>query len=119
MPTNFSGMSGSPGLYGYAAATLLVFFMVPLSLIVLGAGIVAFYKVDKKRSKNALHAAVSAVAAVILFVVFINLSFLSNIGELAKLFSWSLGFYLMIAAAILFVIAYGVLRTSYSEAKTM
>jgi hypothetical protein len=114
----FSGVTGSPELYGWAFATLLVYLIVPLGIISLGAGIVAYKKVGGKRSKNSLYAAVFSIMAVFLFIVFIQLSLLLNIEEAPSSilqWSWSIGFYLMIISSILFFIAYATIWKIYSE----
>lgn len=114
----FSGVTGSPELYGWAFAALLVYLIVPLGIISLGTGIVAYKKVGEKRSKNSLYAAVFSIMAVFLFIVFIQLSLLLNIEEVPSSilhWSWSTGFYLMILSAILFFIAYVTIWKIYSE----
>lgn len=117
--TDFSsGITGSPELYGWAFAALLVYLIVPLGIISLGTGIVSYKKVGQKRSKNSLYAAVFSIMAVFLFIVFIQLSLLLNIEEAPSSilqWSWSIGFYLMIISSILFFIAYAAIWKIYSE----
>ncbi len=114
----FSGVTGSPELYGWAFAALLVYLIVPLGIISLGTGILAYKKVGQKRNKNSLYAAVFSIMAVFLFIVFIQLSLLLNIEEAPSSilqWSWSIGFYLMIISSILFFIAYATIWKIYSE----
>lgn len=115
----FSGVSGSPELYGYAFATLLLYLIVPLGLLSLVTGTIAYRKLEQKRSKNSLHAAVSSVMTVFLFIIFIQLSLLSNIEEATSIlhWSWSTGFYLMIISSILFFISYVAIRMIHREEK--
>lgn len=118
-PDIFSGTSGSPALYGFAFATLLLYLIVPLGLISLGTSAVAYKKVERKHSKNSLYAAVSSIMTVFLFIIFIQLSLLSNIEEASSIlhWSWSPGFYLMIISAILFFISYTLIWRNYKEGK--
>ncbi|MCK5261474.1 MAG: hypothetical protein KAJ44_04785 [Thermoplasmatales archaeon] len=128
-PTDFSGIPSSPVIYGFAFGTLFLYFILPLCLISLIAGIVAYRKIGQKRSKNSLHAGVSGLMAMFSFISYIQLSYLSNIEEYIKEFEqtegislsssyyWSPGFYLMIISAILFFISYTLIRRNYKEGK--
>lgn len=115
IPTDFSDISGSLGLYGYAAATMLLYFIFPCSLIGVIAGIVGFTKLGKKQSKNPLHAALLSLLAIVLFVIFIYLGILSNIGVMSSFYQWSIGIYLMVLASLLFLGAYGMQKRYYSK----
>lgn len=115
----FSGIPGSPEYYGWAFATLLLYLIVPLGLVSLVVGILAYKKIERERSKNSLHAAVSSIMAVFLFIVYIQLSFLANIEEASSVLPWfwSPGLYLMILSAILFFISYIVIMRVHNEKK--
>ena len=121
-PTDFSGISDSPEIYGIAFGTLFLYFIIPLGLISVITGIFAYRKVERKHSKNSLHAAVSSIVAIFFFIIFMQLTYLSNIegfgieGFSANYY-WSPGFYLMIISAILFFISYTLIRRNYKERK--
>ncbi|UCD14214.1 MAG: hypothetical protein JSW60_02030 [Thermoplasmatales archaeon] len=120
-PTDFSsGITGSPKVYGFAFGTLFLYFIIPLALISLVTGIAAYKKVERKRSKNSLHAGVSSIMAVLFFIVFMQLAYLSNIEEIegfSASYYWYSGFYLMIGSAILFFIVLAIISRIYSEKK--
>ena len=121
-PTDFSGISDSPEIYGIAFGTLFLYFIIPLGLISFITGIFAYRKVKQKHSKNSLHAAVSSIAAIFFFIIFMQLTYLSNIGGFenegfSATYYWSPGFYLMIISAILFFISYILVRRKYNEGK--
>ncbi|MFW6122096.1 MAG: hypothetical protein ACOC80_14540 [Petrotogales bacterium] len=118
-PTNFSGLSASPEIYGFAFGTLFLYFIIPLAIFSFITGLVAYRKVERKPSKNSLHAAISSIMAIIFFIIFIQLTLannLSNIEESAGFsanYHWSLGFYLMICSSVLFFVAYAIIRRIY------
>jgi len=122
-PTNFSGISGSPEIYGFAFGTLFLYFIIPLALISLITGVVAYRKIERKFSKNSLHAAFSSVLAVIFFIIFMQLTLINNLSNIEETegltanYNWLSGFYLMIISAILCFISYCLIQRIYKSEK--
>jgi phage-related holin len=120
-PTNFSGISASPEIYGFAFGTLFLYFIIPLAIISFITGIVAYKKIGKKVSKNSLHASLSSAAAILFFIVYMQLTLLNNLPNIEKspgvsaTYMWLPGFYLMILSAILFFISYMLIQKMYKD----
>ena len=107
-PTNFSGISESTKLYGFAFGTLFLYFTIPLAIISLIIGVIAYKKIGKKPSKNSLQAGVFSMLAVLSFSFYMQLTYLMNIGDIEGIstnYYWYFGFYLMIISTILFFIS--------------
>jgi len=107
-PTDFTGISDSTKLYGFAFGTLFIYFSIPLAIISLITGIVAYEKFGKKRSKSSLQAGASSLLAIISFIFYMQLSYLLNISDVgvSTNFYWYYGFYMMIISSILFLISF-------------
>jgi hypothetical protein len=103
-PTNFSGLTGSPKLYGYAAITLLLYFIIPASILSLLFGIVAYKQIPQKKSKHFFYAGSLALVSLIIFFIFIEVGILGSLPEgMSSLYTWSYGFYLIVISMILFL----------------
>ena len=86
-------------------ATILIMFLIGAILL----GISSFFKIDKNKKTDSIEAGILAIASVISFYIFIQFGILSLSGMLSPLFSYSVGFHLMIISGILFFIAYGLI----------
>jgi len=117
-PTNFSGISNSPKLFGFAFGTLFLYFAIPLAIISLIIGVIAYKKIGRKRSKNSLQAGIFSMLAVISFSFYMQLTYLMNIEDIEGLsanYYWYFGFYLMIISTILFFISFFIIRRTSTK----
>lgn len=107
-PTNFSGISESTKLYGFAFGTLFLYFTIPLAIISLIIGVIAYKKFGKNRGKNSFQAGIFSMLAFLSFSFYMQLTYLMNIEDIEGIstnYYWYFGFYLMIISTILFFIS--------------
>ena len=122
-PTNFSGITVSPEIYGFAFGTLFLYFIIPLAIISFLIGIVAYKKIEQRFSKNSFHSTISATAAILFFIVYMQLTLLNNLSNIEKspnvsaTYMWLPGFYFMIISAILFFASFLLIRRIYEIEK--
>lgn len=122
-PTNFSGITVSPEIYGFAFGTLFLYFIIPLAIISFLVGIVAYKKIERRFSKNSFHSTISATAAILFFIVYMQLTLLNNLPNIEKspnvtaTYMWLPGFYFMIISAILFCTSYILILKAYKIEK--
>jgi hypothetical protein len=119
MPTaNLSEIPGSPEFYSFAFSTLLVYLILLVSVSCLVAGIMAIARLDQKPSKHSLYAGILCIGTLLLFIISNQLLGPGFAGVLSRLFRLSLGFYLMTASAVLFLLAYVLIKKSAKGGKT-
>ena len=122
-PTNFSGITVSPEIYGFAFGTLFLYFIIPLAIISFLIGIVAYKKIERRFSKNSFHSTISATAAILFFIIYMQLTLLNNLPNIEKSpnvsanYMWLPGFYFMIISAILFFTSYILIQRMYKIEK--
>ncbi len=122
-PTNFSGITVSPEIYGFAFGTLFLYFIIPLAIISFLIGIVAYKKIERRFSKNPFHSTISASAAILFFIIYMQLTLLNNLPNIEKspnvsaTYMWLPGFYFMIISAILFFTSYILIQRMYKIEK--
>lgn len=122
-PTDFSGMFASPEIYGFAFGTLFLYFIIPLALISLIMGIIAYRKIDRKFSKNSFYAAISSLTSIIFFFIYMQLTIINNLLNieetegLSSNYNWLPGFNLMIISVIFYFISYFIICRIYKNEK--
>ena len=107
-PTNLSNATNTPDTYGYAAATLLLYLMIPLGIGSFTLGLLALFRPNKK--KRSFQATLTSFITILLFILFmifgINPRLESGIAGFTSDFHWATGFYLMILAALFYLAAF-------------
>ncbi len=125
-PTNLSNATGTSDTYSYAAATLLLYLIIPLGIGSIALGLIALFRPQKNPKKRTFQAAITSFLALVLFIMFmqigVNPRFESGLTGFTSIYHWAIGFYLMTAAAIIYLSIHLLLRkypTILSSEKTL
>ncbi|MBU0498051.1 MAG: hypothetical protein KKC68_06505 [Candidatus Thermoplasmatota archaeon] len=113
-PTNLSNATGTSDTYSYAAATLLLYLIIPLGIGSFALGLIALFRPQKNPRKRTFQAAITSFLSLILFITFmqigVNPRFESGLAGFSSIYHWAIGFYLMIGATILYFTTHLLLR---------
>lgn len=112
--TNFTNETSSINTYLYAASSLLLYLMIPLSIGSIGLGLIVFLRPTQKNKKRILQAGITSTVTVIFSVLYILFGILprmeARLSSISEAFHWTTGFYLMIAAAIIYFTIFSIIK---------